>query len=277
MAKAAAAAGAVAPPWWKRLRAEPDLKVRAAITAASVFIAFLFWHFETSGSPPSVSPNLLSSPSDTFGSDSWKQLSDRELMTSIIDTLQRIFVGVGLAALVGITLGVAAGANRGIAAAFEPYIIFLRSVPLIGLVALSVVAFKTGETQKTMFLFFAIVPFVFSDTVKAILLVPERYVETAQTLGAKRLQIVLKVLVPLALPDIITSLRFQFGLALGYITLAESLDANTGLGVLIYGSQREGKVENLYLLLFIVAAIALVIDLVLVSMQRGVFRWRKDL
>ena len=88
-----------------------------------------------------------------------------------------------------------------------------------------------------MFIFLAIVPFVFSDTMKAVSLVPERYVETAQTLGASQLADHLrKVLVPLALPDIITSIRFQFGLALGYIMLAEAIDAPAGLG---HAAQRQ--------------------------------------
>src|SRR4030095_1530161 len=98
------------------------------------------------------------------------------------------------------------------------------------LIPLTLLLFADGEKQKTMFIFLAIVPFVFSDTVKAISIVPERYGETAQPLGATNLQIVRKVLVPLALPDIITSLRFQLGLALGYIMLAEGVIIERGLG-----------------------------------------------
>ena len=66
---------------------------------------------------------------------------------------------------------------------------------------------------------------MFSDTVEGDLRdVPQRYVETAQTLGASRGQIICKVLFPLALPDILTSLRFLFGLALGYIMLVEVIN-----------------------------------------------------
>jgi ABC-type nitrate/sulfonate/bicarbonate transport system permease component len=81
-----------------------------------------------------------------------------------------------------------------------------------------------------MFIFFATVPFVFTDTVRTIALVPERFVETAQTLGASRFQIITKVLFPLALPDIVTSLRFLFGLAFGYIALVEAINVRAGLG-----------------------------------------------
>ena len=118
---------------------------------------------------------------------------------------------------------------------------------------------------------------MFSDTVKAISIVPERYVETAQTLGASRWQIIRKVLVPLALPDIITSLRFQLGLALGYIMLVEVINTPHGIGTLLMGSERQGLYEHIYLLLFVIAMIAFTLDLVLRTLQRGTFAWRKDL
>jgi NitT/TauT family transport system permease protein len=59
--------------------------------------------------------------------------------------------------------------------------------------------------------------------------VPDRYVDTAETLGASRAQIVRKVLVPLALPDIYDDLRHLFGMAFGYIMLAEIINADTAL------------------------------------------------
>jgi len=96
------------------------------------------------------------------------------------------------------------------------------------LIPLTLLLFSDGEKQKWMFIFLAIVPFVFSDTVKAISIVPERYVETAQTLGASRFQIVRKVLVPLALPDIITSLRFMLGLHATRIRIGRRLPRRSG-------------------------------------------------
>lgn len=265
-------------PWWKRLRAEPTVAIRIALGAIGLGVLLLVWWYLTHGEVEDriISPNKMPSPGEVFGS--FGRLMDRQLGDNIIATLQRVFVGVGLAALVGVTLGIAAGANRGIASTIAPVVIFLRSVPMGALLPLTLLLFSAGERQKTMFLFLAIVPFVFSDSVKAVSLVPERYVETAQTLGASNRQIIQKVLVPLALPDIITSIRFQVGLALGYITLAEaSVDAQTGLGVLITNSQREGPYEHVYLLLFVIAVLAFGIDLLLRTLQRGIFAWRKDL
>ena len=112
---------------------------------------------------------------------------------------------------------------------------------------------------------------------RAIAAVPQRYVETAETLGASKSQIIRKVLFPLALPDIVSSLRFQFVLAFGYIMLAEAIAAESGLGAMLNVNEKRGNIEQNYLLLFVIAAIAFAIDWGIRTLQRGVFPYRKDL
>ncbi|MCC6528402.1 MAG: ABC transporter permease [Polyangiaceae bacterium] len=266
-----------APPWWRTLRADAPLLVRVAIGLAALGVLGVVWWFVTRGDPTEaiVSPAKLKSPGQVFGS--FAALLERDLVGNILATLWRVLVGVGLGALVGIGLGVGAGSYRSVAAAINPAVIFLRSVPMGALLPFTIYWFGIYETQKSMFIFLAVVPFVFSDTVKAISAVPQRYVETAQTLGASRFQIIRKVLFPLAVPDIVTSLRFQFGLALGYITLAEAINPTAGIGFLLNSGEREGHLEQNYLLLFIIALIALGIDLGIRFFQRGLFHYRKDL
>jgi ABC-type nitrate/sulfonate/bicarbonate transport system permease component len=264
------------PPWWRTLRADPPFPIRIAIGAGLIALIFLVWWFVTRGDAISaiVSPSKLPSPGAvvrSFGS------LGNNLSDGVIATLGRVLGGVLLAALVGVVLGVLAGTNRAVGSAVAPLVIFLRSIPMGALLPLMLMLFATGEKQKIMFIFFAIVPFVFSDTVKAISLVPERYVETAQTLGASNRQILRKVLVPLALPDIITSLRFQFGLALGYVMLAEAIATTSGLGVMLNTNQRQGNIEQNYALLFIIALLAFMLDLLIRFFQRGIFQWRRDL
>jgi ABC-type nitrate/sulfonate/bicarbonate transport system permease component len=118
------------------------------------------------------------------------------------------------------------------------------------------------------------VPFVYADAVASITGVPDRYVETAQTLGAKPLQIVMKVLMPLAIPDIYDSLRHLFGLAFGYIMLAELINTEHGLGALLISSQRRGLSEHIILILIIIGLLAYGIDRVLFWFQRGLFPYR---
>jgi len=285
-----------APPWHRTLRADPPAHIRLALGVGMIAMVFLLWWFLTRGDDVQmqfngrtkilelkvvasvdriVSAAKLPSPGEVFGS--FGALLDRQLFDNATATLWRVGKGVGMAAFVGILLGVLSAAHRGVNSALAPIVIFLRSVPMGAMIPLTLMLFGDEEPQKSKFIFVALVPFVFSDTVMAMSIVPDRYIETAQTLGASRLQIVRKVLVPLALPDILTSLRFQLGLALGYIMLAEEVNTEFGLGHMIFSSQRQGPYEHVYLLLFVIALMAFLIDYLLRTIQRGVFSWRKDL
>ena len=111
-----------------------------------------------------------------------------------------------------------------------------------------------------MFIFIACVPFVFSDAVAAIAGVPDRYVETAQTLGATPVQIVAKGAGAAGAAGHLRSLRHLFGLAFGYIMLAELINAEHGLGYLLMTSQRRGLSEHIILILIIIGTLAYGID-----------------
>ena len=113
-------------------------------------------------------------------------------MQSIAATLKRVLIGFGLAILVGVPLGIVAGSWRVVEASAAPLALFGRNLPVAALIPLTILWFGIDETQKVMFIFIACVPFVYSDTVRAIASVADRYVETAQTLGASSRQIVVE-------------------------------------------------------------------------------------
>jgi ABC-type nitrate/sulfonate/bicarbonate transport system permease component len=147
-------------------------------------------------------------------------------------------------------------------------------VPIAALIPLTLMWFGIDESQKVLFIFIACMPFVYIDTVTAISGVPDRYVETAQTLGASELQIVRKVLVPLAMPEVYSGLRALFGLAFGYIMLAELVNAEHGLGRLLLDSQRRSIPQHVILILIIISLLAYGIDRLLLWFQRGLFPYR---
>src|SRR5262252_92521 len=266
----------VQPPGVLTLRFAPSPMTRRLVGAGALGVILVVWFLTTLGANPEdriVSPVILPSPVEVIRSFP-TLLNERALLQSIAATLRRVLVGFGLAAVIGVPLGIAAGSWRVIEAAGAPLALFGRNLPVAALIPLTILWFGIDETQKVMFIFIACVPFVYSDVVSAITGVPDRYVETAQTLGASSWQIVTKVLVGLALPDIVNSLRQLFGLAFGYIMLAELINAQHGLGYLLMTSQRRGLSEHIVLILIIIGLLAYGIDRLLFWFQRGVFPYR---
>jgi NitT/TauT family transport system permease protein len=258
------------------LRALMPPMVARVLGLGTVALLGALWWLATRGDMAEsrwVSPVILPAPLEVARSFSslW---SERALMASILATLRRVLEGFGLAALIGVPLGILAGAWRVLDAAAAPVAIFGRNVPVAALIPLTILWFGIDETQKVMFIFIACVPFIYSDAVRAIVSVPDRYVETAQTLGASRRQIVTKVLVALALPDIYKSLRSLFGMAFGYIMLAELINAEHGLGYLLSTSQRRGLSEHIILILLVIGVLAFTIDRFLLFIERGLFPYR---
>jgi NitT/TauT family transport system permease protein len=220
-----------------------------------------------------LSPTQLSSPAETFSKfgDLWY---DRALTRNLAATLRRLSLGFGLAAVIGIPLGVICGCFSRVSAFFAPLTTFGRNIPVAALIPLTFSLFGIGELQKVMFIFIACVAFVLSDTAQAVADVGREYIDTAYTLGANRLQVILKVLVPLAMPSIFNSLRILFGLAFGYIMLAELVKfggESGGLGDIIITSQRRGLIEHIILVLLIIPLVAFAIDRVLFWIQKELF------
>jgi len=258
------------------LRLAPPRATRRLIGVGAIGAVVLFWWLSTLGAAPEerlISPVILPSPAEVVRSFP-SLLNDRALVQSIAATLKRVLIGFGLASAVGVPLGILAGSWRVLQAAGAPLALFGRNLPVAALIPLTILWFGIDETQKVMFIFIACVPFIYSDAVSAIAGVPDRYVESAQTLGASAAQIVGKVLVPLALPDIYNSLRHLFGLAFGYIMLAELINAQHGLGYLLMTSQRRGLSEHIILILIIIGLLAFGIDRLLLFFQRGLFPYR---
>ena len=249
---------------------------RRLVGVGGMGVVLLVWWIVTRGGGPEnrlISPVILPSPAEVIRSFP-SLLYERGLIESIAATLKRVLIGFGLAAVVGVPLGILAGSWRVVESAGAPLALFGRNLPVAALIPLTILWFGIDETQKVMFIFIACVPFVYSNVVAAIASVPDRYVETAQTLGATSFQIVRKVLVALAIPDIYDSLRRLFGLAFGYIMLAELINAQHGLGYLLMSSQRRGLSEHIILILLIIGLLAYGIDRVLFWFQRGLFPYR---
>jgi NitT/TauT family transport system permease protein len=222
-----------------------------------------------------LGPTVLPSPSETFA-DFPGLWFDHALTRNTLVSLQRVVLGFGLAALVGIPVGVLCGCFRRVGAFLAPLMIGGRNIPVAAVIPLTLSFFGINEFQKIMFIFIACVAFVIMDTATAIADVSDRYIDTAYTLGATHRQIVMKVLVPLAMPSIFNSLRLLFGLAFGYIMLAEVIQTGGrgGLGSIINMAQKRSQPTYILLVLMLIPLVALAIDRLLFWVQRQLFPYQ---
>jgi ABC-type nitrate/sulfonate/bicarbonate transport system permease component len=235
------------------------------------------WWFLTRGPHEErlISYNSLPSPVETYNREQIEDLWFNNALTrNLLVSLRRVVLGFALAAAVAIPLGVLCGCFPWVNAFFAPMNVFGRNIPIAALIPLTFALFGIGETQKVLFIFIAVVAFIMMDTASAIADVSSRYIDTAYTLGASRLQIILKVLVPLAMPRLFNSLRLLFGLAFGYIMLTELVTEGGGvggLGNIINIAQRRSHRETILLVLTVIPAVALAIDRFLYMIQKSLF------
>jgi len=262
-----------------RLRAEIPQWQSILLGIMCIAVVLGIWWFLTWGESAQdriVSPIKLPSVAETFGS--FKSLwFDGQLTRNTYASLRRVVFGFGLASLIGVPIGILCGCFTPLHAFLAPVTVFGRNIPMAALIPLTFTLFGIEERQKIMFIFIAAVAFIVTDAAQAIRNVQERYIDTAYTLGASRRQTILKVLVPLAMPNIFNSLRLLFGLAFGYIMLAEVIttsDESPGLGGIINVFQRRGLREEIYLVLLIIPAVALAIDRLLFFLQKQFFPHR---
>ena len=281
--EAAATSPLAATALWRRrfrvLRAEVPAWEGVAMGVLCIVVCFALWWLLTAGDenhPPIIGPTTLPGPAATF--KAFPRLwFDRELTRNLLVSLQRVVLGFALAVAVGVPLGVLCGCFRRINAFFGPLVIIGRNIPVAAVIPLTFALFGIDEFQKVMFIFIACVAFIVMDTANSIVEVDSRYVDTAYTLGAGRWQIILKVLVPLSMPAIFNSLRLLFGLAFGYIMLAEQIKFGAeagGLGDIINVSQRRQQWEDILLVLMIIPLVALAVDRILFWIQRQLFPYQ---
>lgn len=174
-------------------------------------------------------PNLMPGPESVLpqlrvileSGELWKQVSI---------SMRRLVVGYSLAAAAGLTLGVLMTSIRPIEALADPVIELIRPVSGIAWIPLFLLLFGVGDLLPILVIFYAaFFPFVV-NTNAAFKRIPRNLVGAAQTLGANRVMLALEVIVPAALPNLLTGARIALGFAWASIVAAELIGSASGIG-----------------------------------------------
>jgi len=152
----------------------------------------------------------------------------------VADSLGRYAAGVGLGTLIGVTLGLLISLHRGTARLLAPLINFLYAIVEVAWIPLFVIWWGYGLKVILVSLIYVVAFPVLYNTLVGIRTVPQVYLNAVRSLGGSRWQVIREVLVPAALPNIITGFRVGAGFAFRGLIFAEMIAAKTGLGYLIF-------------------------------------------
>ncbi len=275
-AAAPSAASSAACGWLRIREALPSWQVWV-LGALPILLIFGVWFFLTSGPTAEeriVSPVILPSPGEVVKSVPalW---FERELTRQTGRSFLRVLKGFLVAVAIAFPLGLLMGSFTKIKALFNPLAVFSAYLPIPALLPLTLSLFGTGETQKVAYLALAFLIFLVPMIVKAVDNVDDVYLKTAYTLGASKTQMVSKVLLGVAWPEIFHAMRLGFGVGWSYIILAEMVDIGKGLGGVIMISQRQGPREHIYLVLLVIVALTFVTDRLWAFAEEKLFPYRE--
>lgn len=215
----------------------------------------------------SVLEVLLEPFTDLFGSGS--------LVENALVSIYRVVSGFLLGACVAIPLGILMGRLSWLHDAVDPILQVLRPIPPIAWIPLALAWFKIGFGSIVFIIFIGAFFPVLVNSIDGVRRVNRTWIETAQIFGASNLQLLMKVIVPAALPTIWTGLRVGFGVAWMSVVAAEMLPGTTsGLGYLIMYAYNFGQVQVIIAGMIVIGLIGLCIDYLLKKIESERFHWQ---
>ncbi len=189
----------------------------------------------------------------------------------------RVFVAALLVVIVGVPLGVAMGASPRVNAALSPLVDPFRSAPVVALLPVLVLWLGIEEALKITFLFLGAVVYLVPMVRDAIVAVPRVYWISARDLGATPFEAVRLALVPIAMPRIADAVIAAVSIMWTYITVAEYVNATKGLGQLIQNAKRFSAMDQMFVGIFVIIALALVTYQIMTRLKQRLFPWETSI
>ncbi len=197
------------------------------------------------------------------------------LHESLWESIQVIFWGFMISSILGVPLGILAGTYDVFSRLFEPFIEFFRYLPAPAFGALAVAVLGIHEAPKIAIIFigtFFQQVLVVSNTTRKL---DPALLEAAMTLGAKRLTLLFRVVIPGIITDLFKDLRILLGWAWTYLIVAELIGASSGITWFITQQARYKNFDNVYAAIIIIGIIGFTTDIILAAIGRRVFPWQK--
>ena len=223
-----------------------------------------------------IDPSVLPSPTALLHGfrDLW---TNQALLHQIGTSLGRALAGGSVGIVLGLALGIAAGLSRLGEELFDALLQMLRTVPFLALVPLFIVWFGIGETPKLLLIALATMFPMYLNAYAGVRNVDRKVIDAMRSFGLNGRRLVLEVVLPLALPQIFTGLRFSLGVSVLVLIAAEQINASAGLGYLLNSAQMYQQVDVILICIGIYAILGLGADLVVRVLERLFMPWRASI
>jgi NitT/TauT family transport system permease protein len=249
-----------------RIRTVEFLGIAAAVFA----VLGLLWFASTAAGL--VQPLFLPSPGQVVSrlAELW---ASGDLMADLGISLYRITLGFLISTAVALPIGILIGSYRGWEAAIEPFVDFIRYMPVVAFVPLTILWTGIGDAQKFLIIFigtFFQQVLLVMDNVKGV---PRDFINLGRTLEMPEWRILRSIVLPSAMPAIWDSMRISLGWAWTWLVVAELVAATSGLGHRIMTAQRYFQTDLIFGYLLILGFLGLATDQAMKYLGRRLFRY----
>ena len=201
---------------------------------------------------------------------------DATLWQHLAASLTRILIALVAAVLIGVPVGIAMGLNETVRGILDPLIELYRPIPPLAYLPLMVIWFGIGETSKILLIYLAIFAPVALSALAGVKSAQQVRTRAAQSLGASRWQVLWYVILPGALPEILTGLRIGLGVGWSTLVAAELIAATRGLGFMVQSAGEFLATDVVLAGITVIALIAFTLELGLRALQRRLTPWHGE-
>lgn len=220
-----------------------------------------------------VSPVFFPAPLRSFES-LWEQMGTADFWLAFRETVTRMALGFFTASIAGVALGAAIGLSPQLRAYVEPTLELIRPLPASAMIPVFVLLIGLNDRMIVAAIAFSSLWPVLLNTVHGFKTIEPRLIEVARILHLSRLEMVWKIALPNALPDIFAGLRLALTVSLILAVVAEMLAGTVGLGQNITLAARSFRSADLYAGIIVLGAVGYVSNIVLQRAEQYLLRWR---
>ncbi|MEU4335475.1 ABC transporter permease [Micromonospora lupini] len=206
----------------------------------------------------------------------WELLRSGQLAEHVGASLTRSLAGLGLAVLTAIPLGLLIGWYRPLAELLSPLLEVFRNTAALALLPVFVLILGLGETSKIALVLYACSWPILLNTIAGVKGVDPLLIRSARSMGLNHLRLFQKVILPAAVPTIFTGVRLAGAYSILVLVAAEMVGAKAGLGYLVNYAQYNFAIPDMYSGIITISAIGLVVNQLLVALERRFSTWRVD-